>query len=469
MITCGRTQIPRGRRWGQRLRFVHVRSGTIGGQPGRRARPTDSTRRENQLLRELVAVYSHLSGLASQDADMEGVVRLVAHRTRAAVVVLGPGQQPLAAAPAGAARAAGVGRSARRRWPRCWPRPRRTAGPMSLPGLGAEPGAIAVAPIMVNHDVVAHLVTVRSAGPTPSGPELDDDLNLLLTEHAATDLRDHPRPRAGGRRGRARGPARELIEGLLLARDRDDGEAERWAGHLGFLLGVEHHVFAVAILDEPGGGPDQPAPDRSRMLAPAERAILRKIPDAIVVVRESEVVAVALVPPGAKAGLDDVRALAPQCRAAIVERYPRGDGGGRHRRLLPAAGGDLPVLRRGPPGHRRRGPDGHHPGVVAYDDLGIHRLLLQVPDLGELRSFATAVLGDLVRDPSRAELLQTLSAWFRTGGSPQRTARALHLHANTVSYRIRRVEEITGLRLDDYQDRLLAQVACEIVEVVGPW
>jgi hypothetical protein len=31
------------------------------------------------------------------------------------------------------------------------------------------------------------------------------------------------------------------------------------------------------------------------------------------------------------------------------------------------------------------------------------------------------------------------------------------------------VEEIAGLDLDEYQDRLLAQVACEIVEVLGPW
>ena len=28
---------------------------------------------------------------------------------------------------------------------------------------------------------------------------------------------------------------------------------------------------------------------------------------------------------------------------------------------------------------------------------------------------------------------------------------------------------IAGLDLDDYHDRLLAQVACEIVEVLGPW
>ena len=205
------------------------------------------------------------------------------------------------------------------------------------------------------------------------------------------------------------------------------------------------------------------------MLAAAERAVLRAIPEAIVVVRESEVVAVALVPTGSKPGLDGVRALAARCRGAIVERYPdvtvvAGIGGC----------GRLPVEISRSYQEARRAIDaaarmGTTPAVVAYDDLGIHRLLLQLPDLGELRGFATAVLGELVRDPGRAELLQTLSAWFRTGGSPQRTARALHLHANTVGYRIRRVEEITGLRLDDHRDRLMAQVACEIVEVLGPW
>lgn len=430
-----------------------------------RAEPDVAARRENHLLRELVAVYSHLSGLASQDADMEGVVRLVAHRTRAAVVVLGPGQQALAAAPAGAAERleSAVGAASLAPVLAAAAQNRR---PISLPGLGGEQGTIAVAPIMVNHDVEAHLVTIRSTDPGDSGPELDDDLNLLLTEHAATICgiilgRERAVAAAGAR---ARG---ELIEGLLLARDRDDGEAERWAGHLGFLLGVEHHVLAVALLDVPTDG--GPAPDRRRALALAERAILRTIPDAIVVVRESEVVAVALVPPGARAGVDDVRALAHRCRSAIVERHPEMTvvaGIGGCCRQPAEISHSYREARRAIDAAARMGTT---PAVVAYDDLGIHRLLLQVPDLGELRSFATAVLGDLVREPGRAELLSTLSAWFRTGGSPQRTARALHLHANTVSYRIRRVQEIAGLDLDDHQDRLLAQVACEIVDVLGPW
>jgi len=39
--------------------------------------------RENAVLRELVTVYRHLSGLAMQDADLAGVVQLISERASA--------------------------------------------------------------------------------------------------------------------------------------------------------------------------------------------------------------------------------------------------------------------------------------------------------------------------------------------------------------------------------------------------
>jgi DNA-binding PucR family transcriptional regulator len=107
--------------------------------------------------------------------------------------------------------------------------------------------------------------------------------------------------------------------------------------------------------------------------------------------------------------------------------------------------------------------------VVSFSDLGIHGLLLQVPDLTELQAFAAGVLGKLSaheREHS-SEYLATLACYFRENSSPQRASRRLHVHPNTVTYRIRRVEEITGLDLDSYRDRLMAQVALEILDAVG--
>ena len=113
----------------------------------------------------------------------------------------------------------------------------------------------------------------------------------------------------------------------------------------------------------------------------------------------------------------------------------------------------------------RRGRAG---AVAAFEDLGIHRLLLQVPDTGELRSFAEEVLGKLSEHEQehKSEYRSTLACYFRENNSPQRASRLLHVHPNTVAYRIKRIEEITGLRLDNYRDRLIAQVALEILDAL---
>jgi DNA-binding PucR family transcriptional regulator len=115
---------------------------------------------------------------------------------------------------------------------------------------------------------------------------------------------------------------------------------------------------------------------------------------------------------------------------------------------------------------RRMGRAG---AVTAFADLGIHRLLLQVPQLAELRSFADDVLGSLSpgEPERRAEYLTTLACYLRENSSPQRAARFLHVHPNTVAYRIKRIEEITGLSMDSYRDRLTTQVALEILDALG--
>ncbi|MGD9529299.1 MAG: PucR family transcriptional regulator, partial [Pseudonocardia sp.] len=245
--------------------------------------------------------------------------------------------------------------------------------------------------------------------------------------------------------GRAR---THLVEGLLHARDRDAAELDRWARHLGFVRGTPHHVLAARVS---GAGP-------GAVLDTVEQAVHRRLAGAIVAARETEVVAIV---PG---GPDVARGLAEACLAAVVQCHPAAAGvigiGGacaepaELARSYAQARGAVDAAARMGPG----------PRVVAFDDLGVHRLLFQIPDPARLRAFAAEVLGALEGQP---DLLDTLTVWFRCTASPQRTARALEVHPNTVTYRLRRVEELTGLRLDDHRDRLMAQVACEILGVLG--
>ena len=57
--------------------------------------------REVLALRNLVAVYRHLSGLAVQDADLAAVTRLISEQTGATVAVVSPTMDILTAAAPG--------------------------------------------------------------------------------------------------------------------------------------------------------------------------------------------------------------------------------------------------------------------------------------------------------------------------------------------------------------------------------
>ncbi|WP_371601443.1 PucR family transcriptional regulator [Pseudonocardia sp. Ae263_Ps1] len=51
-------------------------------------------------------------------------------------------------------------------------------------------------------------------------------------------------------------------------------------------------------------------------------------------------------------------------------------------------------------------------------------------------------------------LAETLATFLDESGSWSRTAARLHLHVNTVRYRIGRVEELTGRDLGSFSDRV---------------
>jgi purine catabolism regulator len=110
---------------------------------------------------------------------------------------------------------------------------------------------------------------------------------------------------------------------------------------------------------------------------------------------------------------------------------------------------------------RRFGRSGE---VVAFEDLGVYRLLFHVSDASELRGFTDQVLGPLVEYDQRhgSDLVRTLEVFLRNNGNIQATARELSLHVNSVTYRLQRVGAIGGIDLEDSEDRLLAQVALKI-------
>lgn len=107
-------------------------------------------------------------------------------------------------------------------------------------------------------------------------------------------------------------------------------------------------------------------------------------------------------------------------------------------------------------------------GLKQFSESAIAALLADAPNTAqELRE---TVLGPLLALPESdaAALLETLSAWFRAGGDITKAAAALHVHPNTVRYRLRKIQAVTHRTLDDPRDVSLLQAALLAADLVPP-
>jgi hypothetical protein len=87
--------------------------------------------------------------------------------------------------------------------------------------------------------------------------------------------------------------------------------------------------------------------------------------------------------------------------------------------------------------------------IVRYEQVPVAILLASAPDAGT--AVARAVLGPVLDlPPAECEvLLSTLRVWFAEHGATSAAADRLHVHRNTVRYRLKRVEDLTGHRLSE--------------------
>jgi sugar diacid utilization regulator len=99
--------------------------------------------------------------------------------------------------------------------------------------------------------------------------------------------------------------------------------------------------------------------------------------------------------------------------------------------------------------------------VAAYDRLGSWALIASLWD-GAGRPQPPAPIVALTRHRRAAQLIEALEGLLEHGGDVAAAAAALSMHRATLYRRLERVEEITGLDLQNGDDRLLAHLGLRL-------
>lgn len=267
----------------------------------------------------------------------------------------------------------------------------------------------------------------------------------LLRERAAlqTELRLHS----------------EFLEDLLDGRlDDRHGMCAR-AALLGVDLKSARYVVCLGLpVDQEGAGDDTPAVTR-RVFNQVEQAIDRRFPRSIVIPRGGDVVV--LLDPG-DADLKRVRRMLRD-----VARERTGPAGG----LAAGLGRMCADLDDYEESYaeaslaldlaRRRIVPGE---VLSPADLGFYGLLGRGSTRQSLESMVEGTLGPILAADAAgsSEYVKTLYEYLSSDRHLKRTAARLHVHPNTVRYRVAKAQEVLGVSLRDVDDRFRLELALRV-------
>ncbi|WP_284743576.1 PucR family transcriptional regulator [Amycolatopsis sp. RTGN1] len=107
--------------------------------------------------------------------------------------------------------------------------------------------------------------------------------------------------------------------------------------------------------------------------------------------------------------------------------------------------------------------------VVPAGEVDVHQLLLAGAPDGLRAAVRRRVLGPLLAYDAEqhTDLVHTVRVFLECSGSPTRAAKALHVHVNTLRYRIGRAGELLGADLTEFTDQLDVYLALRAGDQAG--
>ena len=101
--------------------------------------------------------------------------------------------------------------------------------------------------------------------------------------------------------------------------------------------------------------------------------------------------------------------------------------------------------------------------VIAYSNLGIGRLIYQLP-MPLCKMFIKEIFGGKSPDDFDEETLVTINRFFDNNLNVSETSRQLYIHRNTLVYRLDKLQKMTGLDIRIFEDAITFKIALMVVK-----
>lgn len=105
----------------------------------------------------------------------------------------------------------------------------------------------------------------------------------------------------------------------------------------------------------------------------------------------------------------------------------------------------------------------HEKDVIAYNTLGIGRLIYQLP-IPLCKMFIREIFEGKSPDDFDEETLTTIDKFFENSLNVSETSRQLYIHRNTLVYRLDKIQKSTGLDLRVFEDAITFKIALMVVK-----
>ena len=100
--------------------------------------------------------------------------------------------------------------------------------------------------------------------------------------------------------------------------------------------------------------------------------------------------------------------------------------------------------------------------IIAYNELGIGRLIYQLP-IPLCKMFIKEIFGGKSPDDFDEETLTTINKFFENSLNVSETSRQLFIHRNTLVYRLDKLQKSTNLDLRVFEDAITFKIALMVV------